>query len=324
MLLLASPGVAQRSALAHEASTVAPVALGMYRPSFPDDLSVLDAAALQSGAIVHWYALWGGWKSGFSRSDLDAVSARGSLPLITWEPWAGTGPDAAWSLSNAILSGKHDAYVRSWAQGMAEYGKPVLLRFAHEMHHQPTYPWSVGVNDNTAEEYVAAWRHVRSIFQAAGATNVRWVWNPNTLGGASAETYLPVYRALYPGDGEVDYVGLDIYNTGPQLDWGAPYWRSFSQVVSEPYTAITSISSKPVILPEVGSTDVGGSKAAWITDMLERELHGFPRVIGLVWFDIDKEQAWSLDSSRPSHDAWVKSASQPRLDAANGELERHG
>ena len=67
---------------------------------------------------------------------------------------------------------------------MAAYAGPVLLRFAHEMHDQ-SYPWAVAVNGNTAEQYVAAWRYVHAIFVAEGATNVRWIWNPNTMPGTA-------------------------------------------------------------------------------------------------------------------------------------------
>ena len=293
------------------------VALGIYRPSLPDDLSSLaveERALTHPVSIVHWFALWGGWKSAFSRTDLDVVSAHGSLPMITWEPWAGVGADPSWSLKSAILSGRMDAYIASWAEGMAAYGKPVLLRFAHEMHNQPNYPWAVGVNGNTAADYVAAWRYVRGFFQRAGATNVLWVWNPNTLGDAPALSYSSVYQSLYPGDDEVDYVGLDIYNTGPALNWGAPYWRSFAAALSQPYAAITSVSSRPVILPEVSSGEVGGSKAAWIQAALTSGLNQFPKVRALVWFDVNKELPWNLGSSNSSLAAWLAVSGSQRFD----------
>jgi beta-mannanase len=289
------------------------VALGVYQPSFPMDLSALDSYEQQSGSqlsIVHWYALWGGWKSAFDVSDLDKVAARGALPLITWEPWAGpqdAGPDPAWSLRAAILSGRSDAYIESWARGLASYGGPVLLRFAHEMHDHPVYPWSVGNNANTAGDYVAAWRYVHAIFERFHADNVEWVWNPNTLGDASPSTYVATYQSLYPGDDVVDWIGLDVFNTGPNLDWGRPRWQSFSQALGTPYAALTSVSNKPLILPEVGSTETGGSKAAWISSALGPELEQFPRVRAVVWFDVDKEQPWSLDSSQSALQAWLTS-----------------
>ncbi len=309
-LLLAAP--ASAATLAADSPVLAvkmprSLSFGTYQPAFPNDLrsiSATESAVGQRQGIIAWFALWGGWKREFSRSDLDAVRSHGSLPLITWEPWAGTANDPAWTLRKSVLSGANDAYIQSWAKGLASYGQPVLLRFAHEMHSQD-YPWAVGVNGNTADDYVAAWKHVHDEFAAAGATNVRWVWNPNTLGNAPASAYGPIYSSLYPGDDYVDYLGLDIYNTGPNVDWGAPYWRSLDQILSEPYKAITGVSSKPLLLPEVGSAETGGSKGAWIADALQRLSAAYPQVTGLVWFDVNKEERWSLNSSQNAFSAWT-------------------
>jgi glycosyl hydrolase family 26 len=289
------------------------LALGLYRPSFPDDLSVADENDRATGGrldIVHWYALWGGWKRDFNRDDLERVRVRGSLPMITWEPWAGRDDDPNWTIRAAILSGANDEYIESWARGLAEYGQPLLLRFAHEMHERP-YPWAVGVNGNTADDYVQAWRHVRTIFDRYPTSNVQWVWNPNAFGEWTASDYEPMYRSLYPGDELVDWLGIDVYNTGPGLDWGAPYWRSFRSVLAEPYEALTRISSKPILLPEVGCAELGGSKAAWIHEAVASDLPvAFPRVVGLVWFDVMKEERWALGSSSQALEAWRTAASQ--------------
>ena len=286
-------------------------ALGLYRTDFPDDLAALAevrtaaAPAAAPPVLVAWYALWGGWKRELRAEDLEHVAAAGGIPLITWEPWAGTALDPAWSLRRAVLSGAHDAYIDSWARGLAAFGRPVLLRFAHEMHDHGWYPWAVGRNGNTAADALAAWRHVRAIFRAAGADNVQWVWNPNTLGDAPAARHEAVYRSLYPGDAEVDWVGLDVFNTGPALDWGAPYWRSFRDALSAPYEALARVSRHPLLLPEVGCTETGGSKATWIAEALSPDTaERFPRVRALVWFDTPKEQPWHLDSSPAARAAW--------------------
>jgi beta-mannanase len=291
---------------------------------FPNDLSSVTAyeqAAGKQMTIVHWYALWGGWKGAFSRADLDLVDRRGSVPMITWEPWAGASNDPAWSLRSAILSGHNDAYIESWARGMAAYGKPVLLRFAHEMHNQPTYPWAVGNLGNTTEEYLAAWRHVRAIFDRQGAANVAWVWNPNTMGDTSAAIYTPIYRALYPGDAYVDWVGLDLYNTGPALNWGAPYWRPLSAVLSQPYAALTAVANKPLVLGEVGSSETGGDKAQWISDGMGPSLVAqFPRVKAVVWFDMNKEESWSVNSSSRAQSAFIAALRQSQFMASATQL----
>src|SRR5690349_20555711 len=89
-------GTGPAPAYARSASTTRRVALGVYRPSLPDDLSGLagyEQAMQHPMSIVHWYSLWGGWKSAFSRDDLESVNAHGSLPMVTWEPWAGAAAD---------------------------------------------------------------------------------------------------------------------------------------------------------------------------------------------------------------------------------------
>jgi len=292
-------------------STAENLALGLYRPSFPDDLTAVDEHERATEGrldIVHWYALWGGWKSQFNRADLERVGARGSVPMITWEPWAGRDADPNWTIQAAILSGANDEYIDSWARGLADFGQPLLLRFAHEMHDRP-YPWAVGVNGNTADEYVEAWKHVRAIFDRYPTSNVQWVWNPNAFGEWMASDYEPVYRSLYPGDDLVDWLGIDVYNTGPGLDWGAPYWRSFRDVLTEPYEALTRLSTKPILLPEVGCAELGGSKGAWIHEAILSDLPmSFPRVAGLVWFDVVKEERWALNSSSQALDAWRMAA----------------
>jgi hypothetical protein len=123
----------------------------------------------------------------------------------------------------------------------------------------------------------------------------------------------------------VDWIGLDVFNTGPDLDWGwgTPSWRSFGQVLSEPYEAVTALWRKPLILAEVGCTEAGGSKAAWITNALTVELQArFPRVGALVWFDVDKEheQPWLLHSSPSAVQAWIDAASLPFFAAGDGRF----
>ena len=311
------------NAIAADAQTpdARPIAIGYYQVALPDDLSGIaeyEVAARRTAAIIHWYALWGGWKGAFNAADLAAVAAHGSVPMITWEPWAGRSNDAAWSLRTAVLSGANDAYIDGWARGLAAFHQPVLLRFAHEMNDNATYPWGVGVNGNTVGDYLAAWRHVRAIFARYDTSNVQWVWNPNTIGDAPRSRYDATFQALYPGDDQVDWLGIDIYNTGPDLDWGAPYWRGFKDALARPYAALDALSNKPIILAEIGSSESGGSKSRWITDALTTDMRNFPKVAAMVWFDVDKEQPWALHSSRAAADAWDASVGQARFDPPRG------
>ena len=297
------------------------IALGIYEPSYPNDLTSVNSYESAAGtkvSIIHWFAIWGGWKSACSLTDMNIVKNRGSLPMITWEPWDGTNNssnDPNWNLKNKILSGASDTYIDSWASCIKNYGSPVLLRFAHEMNNQPTYPWSVGHNGNLAADYINAWRYVWNRFAAKGVTNVRWVWNPNTMWGTAIPTYESIYSSIYPGDTYVDWLGLDLYNTAGLLSWGPTSWTELSQLILSPYGAITAIApNKPVVLAEVSSGERSGyDKGNWINSGFGSVLSAsYPAIHALVWFDVNKELDWRINSSTSSHNAFVNIMKLPQ------------
>lgn len=281
------------------------VAFGIYRPEYPDTLTSVDAYEQTTGerfAVIHWYADWrpDGWKHAFSRPDLDTVALRGARPLITWEPWGGP-------LWETVLSGANDAYIREWALGLRAFGEDTgvktLLRFAHEMQNQPNYPWSLE-RGNTIAEYKEAWAYLWGMFNAVGANaHVEWMFCPNS----TRDPYEPIYEQLYPGDDLVDWLAVDIYNTGPALDWGYPQWGSLAEVFDPSYLALTRLAPrKPIALAELGCNEVGGEKAAWVTDALSQpSLDRWPQLRLICWFDIAKEADWRIWSSQAAGAAWA-------------------
>ena len=292
-----------------------PVELGVYLAMIPWDPTVLDAYTEQVGRrpdVVMLYADWGRPRivggSDFLEASLAAVAARGAAPLVTWEPWH-PGAGAAqpnFSLA-AIVAGEHDGYIRGWARAAAAHGRPFYLRLAHEMN-TTAYPWGTGpgnANGNTPDQYVAMWRHVRAIFASEGATKVRWVWSPNTEDAAG-----PSYAQLYPGDDQVDWVGIDGYNGGAALPWGG--WKSLAAVFDRSYRAMAALTDKPLMLAEVGSAELGGDKGAWITAGFLAELPTrFPRVRLVVWYSENKETDWRIDSSAAVLAAWRAVVASP-------------
>lgn len=135
------------------------------------------------------------------------------MPLVSWQPWDGIHVENARFAFRTIIHGKHDTYLRAWAEGAAAWGlqdprNVLYLRFAHEMNGG-WVGWSAFHNGNTTNQFIRAWRHVVTIFRGAGATNVRFVWSPNEPGPGSTP-----YRKLYPGDAYVDWVGFSSYNWG--------------------------------------------------------------------------------------------------------------
>ena len=141
------------------------------------------------------------------------------------------------------------------------------------------YPWSVGVNGNTAEDYIAGWRHVVDRFRLAGADNVSFVWSINTL--ASFEQGEGV-EALYPGDDYVDWVATSGFNWDDyDPEWSS--WVTAEWVFGDTYDVLASFG-KPVMFAEIGSGTNGGDEEAWVTDAVEW-FAGLPELGAIVWFD---------------------------------------
>ncbi|CAN5608643.1 hypothetical protein BH23CHL5_BH23CHL5_06890 [soil metagenome] len=296
-----------------------PIALGLM-VEIVQNTTNLDQVVAQIGrepAIVMFHTHWGNDSGIFNRSLLEFVLERGVTPLVTWEPWrplyagglaVSEQPDFA---LRTISAGQHDAYIESWADGIAGLGEIVMIRFGHEMNGD-WYPWGIGVNGNTAADFVDAWRYLHEKFEAAGAFNVRWVWTP--IAGGSTQ-----FDQSFPGDDYVDYVGMSGFNWGTtQQAWGVGIWQSFEEIFTPTFEALQNLSDKPIIIAEMASAEQGGDKAAWITDSFLLQLPlSFPEIRAVVWFNIVKETDWRIDSSPESLRAFVTVANSAYL---SGEL----
>jgi beta-mannanase len=280
--------------------TTAALAANATTPWTPADLSQVNAfeAAVDAHAsIVMWYQDWN--HGGVTLAQLRAVSARGSVPEITWEPWDYTvGPWRAqpqYTLAS-IIAGRHDTLIRQWARVLRAYGKPVLLRFAQEQNGN-WYPWAEHVNGNRPGQYVQAWRHVHDIFAEMHADNVLWVWTPVARFG------VPLDTSEYPGDTYVNIVGLSGFNGGTALHWAG--WRAFASLFDRSLLTLNRLApTKPVQIAEVSSATKGGSREAWIADMF-RDLRHQPNVRSLVWFDVPKQTDWQINRSDPAATAFA-------------------
>lgn len=230
------------------------------------------------------------------RTSWDAALKK--LPLITWEPH--------WPL-DGILAGTYDDVFHQRAQGLRDLHVDILLRWGHEMNGN-WYPWAGasngGANGGPAK-YIAAYRHVHDLFVADGATNVYWVWCP-LVADVPAESWNH-WTNYYPGDDYVDWVGLDAYNWGNSSSCCT--WQSFGDLVTDLYGDYAG--KKPLILAETASAEVGGNKAAWIDDMHQQLKTTFTAIKAVVWFDINKETDWRIDSSPPTLAAYRAMALDP-------------
>jgi hypothetical protein len=286
----------------------APISLGVFVPEVFEHPEVISAYGRQVGrqpAIVLSYKNWS--VEPFYPPELDRVWAGGAISMVTWEPQTAQGEGIP---LREIVAGRYDRYIRKSAEAVAEWGKPIMVRFAQEMNGH-WYPWGLGVNGNTARDFREAWHHIFWIFRNHGASNVDWVWSPNEDAGGNHPLAI-----FYPGDEFVDWVGIDGFCWG-----GSIGWPSFTSIFGSTYDRIVELTSKPVLIAETAAGEEGGDKAAWIASALEKEAPRFPHVRALAWFnDEDPRADFRVDSSAASLQAFRKAISSTRYDGTRATL----
>jgi beta-mannanase len=158
------------------------------------------------------------------------------------------------------------------------------------------YPWCGTVNDNRPQEFILAWKHLYGLFARERLDHVKWVWSPYAL--SVPTTAANEMECYYPGDEYVDWIGLDGYNWGDTREWSR--WQTFESVFGCAYRAVTRMSAKPIMIPEMGCAESGGSKATWIRDAVLSIREAYPRLGAVTWFNVNKECDWRVESSDES------------------------
>ena len=292
----------------------------------PDQFSILDFNNLvqRDMHMIMWYQ---DFSCSFPTSSCQDISASGAIPHITWEPWLNWGAQNIYL--DDILGGTYDSYIRGWAVGAKSFGEKLFIRWGHEFNGN-WYPWGLanngagtktGYGDPTkydgAERFVNAYRRIHGIFEAEGATNVEWIWAYNVYSVPNEPWNAP--ELAYPGDGYVDWIGIDGYNWGTTQTWSS--WQSFNEVFAQAVNlASTRWPSKPIMIAEFASAEEGGDKAAWI-DAIPSVLEGWPQVRAITWFHIYKECDWRVNSSQSALEAFRRMIKNPIfLEAAQFSL----
>ena len=108
--------------------------------------------------------------------------ARGRVPVISW-----SCDQLVFDSDRAIASGDsaEDVVITATARALAQYPGPVLLRWFWQFN---LLTGNAGCRGETAavahpaqseyDNFIAAWRRIRQLFQDAGASNVSFLWNP--------------------------------------------------------------------------------------------------------------------------------------------------
>lgn len=179
---------------------------------------------------------------------------KGRIPAVNWVARRRSGAIVPWQ---AIAAGKEDAVIKAWAADVKAYGRPIYLTFHHEPENDP--------RNGTPSEFIAAFRHVRSVFSRQGVTNVTWV------AALMAYTFNKGEGSKWwPGDEHVDLLGLNGYSWYPGQS--GTKWRSFSEIFQRGY-AWAAARGERVMITETGVQEDprwqgGNRKAQWFYDAL--------------------------------------------------------
>ncbi len=252
-------------------------------PGAFDKIQKLEDSLNTVFPLIHIFSAWGSKDSQkFPLKEVYSIINLGSIPVITWEPWVTDfdakqfpgipAPEIRSKNSMFSISQKtYDSYIIEWAKEAKKVSKPLFLRFAEELNDPYRYPW--GPQNNTAKDYVDAWKHVHDIFKNVGAPNGIWIWNPHPS--------YDYFEEYYPGDDYVDYVGAGVFNYGNAVSWSS--WNSFKEIMSKNYETMKKFN-KPIMITEFASLSYGGNRSLWYKEAFETMKKEYPEIKGLIFF----------------------------------------
>lgn len=225
------------------------------------------ASAYEKGRMTSWRQNYG--------SSLDRVRRLGALSLIKFstQDYAYEGTHKMAELK-AIAGGTWDDYFIEAARTIRDFKAPVFISIDHEMNGT-WYPYSQSYpgSKTTAADFVAAWKHIVSLFHAQGANNAAFVWSPNVpdVGGVP-------YSSYYPGDAFVDWVGISFYS-GNSMNAMDDIYRDLAP--RKPFF-ITEWATSP---SKNKYNTLFPGEVTWVRDFFAALETRYPRVKAISWFN---------------------------------------
>ena len=213
--------------------------------------------------LVLYYSAWG---DPFATPLAYQARNHGATVFVQLDP-----PQQTTAMA-AVARGKYDHYLQSYAKTVRKFRYPVVIGFAPEMNGD----WDAwGWKRTKPATWIAAWRHVVTVFRQQGATNVTWIWTLNTGSNGTG----PIQQ-WWPGASYVTWIGIDGYYFYSASTFTSTFGSTLKQIRALAGTT-------PVLISETGIGQVAGQarKMANLFDGIRAS-----RVLGLVWFDKDQNQ----------------------------------
>jgi hypothetical protein len=232
----------------------AAVSVGAFIPGaepYAADIEAFNSGTGKTHAIILFYR-------GLKDTDpdntylLEQCRAAGAVPYVNalcqWE-------------YGSIISGSHDADLRTMARAFRDFGSRILMCLDSEMNL---------VKDVAPSSFVQMWRRVHAIFGEEGASNIEWVWSPNC---APAN-----YAAFYPGDAYVHWVGTEGFSWKDNISAAS----IFAPILSD---FAARYPHKPAIISyTAGDESTPSLKASWISAAYSA-FTVFPNLKAVVWWN---------------------------------------
>jgi hypothetical protein len=247
-------------------------------------LPVFDSLAGRKMAILGVYAKW---TEPAPLGTLNAIANQyGAIPLLSWN---------CGDTNANVAAGADDQLITAYAKALKQYGKPLFLRWHWEMNLVRAHPQCM----DSPSGYIAAWRHIWTIFRVQRADNVAFVWCPS----ANKSPYAANFVDYYPGNSYVDWIGGDAYSTAYQARPNFPkLWKPFYD------WARTTDPAAPIMVAETGAgiDAIGSQKGQIQTTYLESALnaianHGpMDAIQAFIYFDGPSPQgsSWDLEGNQ--------------------------
>jgi mannan endo-1,4-beta-mannosidase len=249
--------------------------LGVFEDGVPPSYEPVAQFARMAGKTPNLVGYYSGWTQSFPLTFAREISAHGVTPYVQIDP--------TFASVKGIAAGDYDRYLRAYAASVRAFGHSVVIGFAHEMN-APWYQW--GYTRLPAATFIAAWRHIVTLFDHQGAQNVTWLWTINSDRPGTG----PI-QSWWPGSKYVTWIGVDGYYFRPSDTFAGVFGHTIDQV--------RKFTRKPVLLSE---TAVG--PAAGQFTKIENLFNGMGqyKTLGLVWFDKDRHgsifrQDWRIEGN---------------------------
>lgn len=291
-------------------------------PITDNRLDKLEQETKIQAQLIQFYLQWPATLNHFEsiRTSLEAISNKGAMACLSWEPMAIVQGKEKKIPAEYILNGQYDAYLNHMANEIKAWDKPLIIRFAHEMNLEK-YHWGVRkekFNQDSPKLYIQMFRYLVNYFKKQNVNQILWAFCPNVESYPNQPWNTP--NNYYPGDEYVDILGMDGYNweITPEIakkrgqSWIKP-WISFQQIFEPLYQDLKKIApQKPIIVFETATVDrEGGKKSIWIKEAIQTAKKW--GLIGIIWFQVNKEEDWRINQDNLNYLPFVRSATNPIL-----------